>query len=1741
MHTRTGTRLASPARGGFALITVLLVLMALLVLCAPFLMTSRNASKAAAQISDRAQARLALDMAVRHARGSLGGSHPALDTTPYFDDAAELTELPELAKSFIDPRNDLGVMWQTEVADVAGRIDLNSAPPQLFANLLGATNRLAAAIKPEDKELSVSFASGFAPTGYLWIGRELIKYEELEGTTFKKLTRGVGAVTDDKGRAKEAGAVPPSSHPAGTTVIDQRAFAPAMWRAITRTGELREFDAPEQVRDAAQLAYGIVERPADGATAEAIKSFEESVSAFVEPFLATGTTYAGVRAGRAWHKPVRVLNAVVAGETGILRLDEVRWFSPGTTVQITDGATTELGIVQGLVDGGIRLMEPAKNEYFAYTAEVRALARRPVNVNMASADVLEALFANVQLAGSGDRITRDEARDLAALVVQSRPFLGLEDFLRRVVLPAAGLEKLPGDAPVAPASVASGSGFIDVRDAQALYRNALNANDSYLAYSTMPFSFTTRDVFEMNVRAVVNAQSGVERVSLVRDQVEMVVPQRDLMQVWARQEDFDEAFRLDREAPLWSTGPNALQRWDSGATPPSNYVPHFGTLDGQPFVPSITSQVASSNTSAGSQETPVPEHVFASREDAGWAQLWAAREPDSIQGLTQRHVMHFDHETQDPEGRYVASEYVQRSTNELDWTATQSPLLRAFSFSGWFKPRSLAPSNWVDIGRTSVETDRVQLAIGATNAGAELVLHVYDAAGDHPDSAFREVSEVHFAVTPGQAPGLLADTWSHVSVDVRGSKPSQITMLVDGRTHGVRKFGLTRLTSTLAATSTTIAVDSVEGFPDPCVVKIGNELIECSVGPGNALTATPTLSGANAGFGGRQARVQWQGGEAGVPTTTNLDVTHESGTPVELYGYAAVLASNVPNGSAQLPSVLGKWGVAYATAVIGGASSAGDPISHSQILFPLGTGLDANSSANGLQLAACDAGITTAEMMKAFSPTGGYAVLIQLAAGTITQTNNGQPVASSTTHTTANGAPLFGAEVIRYSGWTNDVLNISARAALPAIDPQQVPHAFVVQWNPIWQSQALGVPLRDILRWQTFVIPISIPTPGVSPSGVGFLAPNNGSEFAQITHTTDAEKTEWVRYDTISGDGHLVRNNLLALTALKDTVTLGSTDIDVQGNAPPPGGGGPAIVGPAVIEPESGALDSRFVPLAFALATPPAPLRAPASARQGSGYLWQANWGVSELDTLPLTKAAATNFQFRGVCGTYTHEHTNGTTVVPVWRVQGNGVAGGEPGRFDYVMLMEEQNGSASSLGWPARVHRTYRPLDRTVTTWTFDPAAPLVPTADTSGTAIEDGFILARSAVMVALESAARAPVGLTPVGTSSTPNLDTRQLSRVLKFPSGERPREVDRAIVGRSLRNETPLEGVVDELVFHTTNFGEVSVPYSQAGQLILREDFPEGSQQLQVQPQSLRIAWGHYGELHDFVGDLPSDAGLLVIGDEILCYDSYDAATGVLNVPPGARGLLGSVEGNHEIGEAACFLQQLQVGILSSTIGPGDATLTLTDVTGFPPGGGTVLVGDELVHYTRVVGNALEMPRRSTKPGKKDHKGDGLFRARFGSDGAQHDAGTPVILFPFRYWDRWTEKADAPELAYYSLAVDQPNAFWRTAFWSAEEPSTGQVKIEALQRTVQRGVEAPPWDGEPGVTPGLTLLSEGMPRGAGNRIARQADLVEWRLHARFAQGAFDAQNGLSHGWKQTPRLRVFGTEYLGPNLVLRRVGQ
>ncbi len=1726
------------SRGGFALVVVLLVLLALLVLTAPFLAGARNADRASTQLADRAEARVGLDSAARHARQFLADTYPSadLDKTPYFDDLEEIAVSNRFPPGFLDANDPRGAMWDVELSDVAGKIDLNSAGPLTIANLMGVTARFTQVVAAEGKELPLSSTSRFHDGSFLWSDGELIQAKQLLDGTVKEFVRGVlGPPPKIEWRG---GPRPPSAHPVGAAVIDQVALAPVLWRLATPGPEQRSFEALEEL---ARCGDQVLEMQMSG-----VKTAPELPPDLVRPLLESGTVHAGPRGGPVWQRAARLTEHVEGGKEGRITVDNARWLNVGSTVRIRDGQTTELAMVQNLMGGNrVALDRILKNEYAANGAVVDVLARRPVNLNTATREVLVALFSNLQLAGVNSRITRDEALALADLVIESRPLTGFEDFLRRIVLPAAGIEKLPGDAPVRPAVLAKGEGFLDAKDAVALYKNGLNSNDSSLAFSTMPYSFTTRDTYAYELRSTVNAESGVERFSVVRDEVVSIAPQKELVRLWARQEDFDEELRLTCDAPWWTTGPNSTTRWDNGTLPPSRMWAHLGTFEGETFFPGVTDTAKYQDR----ESPPTPEHVFASREDQGFIQLMTTREPDQSDRRKGR-VLHFDHETRDLEGRYLPDQIVSRlaDDDETRWvpknpSADDRAFLRPLAFSMWLKPRTVGEAKYFDLGGPDTEVDRVSLQI----EGADLVLRVVDGFGDHRDTPNRDVGELRYALSGANTPGLPAETWTHVEFDVRGNRPSQMHMLVNGLTHGVRTPGLTRLSGALGQTQTSIPVESTEGFPATCVVRIGNELIEVKNAGSGMLDATRDETGRLAGFGGRLARERMNTLSdtaamvpEGLAATT---VSHASGAPVELYGYSMRTLSSVPTGKAQLAGELGPFRAAIVRTVEAPTGGAlGEAVTFGVFGITVGTGMrGVNSGVTGLVLASADDGLDTQnvtpanEYMPAFQRDGGYAVIIQR----VFNAPVGNGLAVDT-----DGAVIGGIEIVRYTGWSDRTLRIAQTDR--AIDQSQLPdlanlpaqlnqvfagkHSFVVVWNP--SITVNGVPATRDLENYVYVIPISLGVPG-SGQVNGFLQANVGnSQFAQLTHLDDAENTEWVRYDYFDAQRtQVVRDDPAALLALWNVLVRGTPP---SLPATPPGGGGgggPGSGGGGPFAPE----DKAAKALEPAVAAP---------APQSTSSAWNPRIGKNEntVEKWPISRAVETTFQFRGVMGTYSHRHQNGTTILPVFRGPAAGFDAGRPGRMDAVFVTSSD---ATSSGWPLRVHRAYvASKDYEVLGWA-KPAAPAVrpvtsTPVDSSGAVVKgvtDTYLMNYS--WIALQD--RCPEPITPGETNGNPDqptFDSRRLSRMVCFPSGERPRFVTKAAIGGGVNGASGAipAAVVDEIVFGDAQFARATPnvrPEETAGAaLIVTNAADQDATTLRLAPSTIRNALSNLNADHKFLDEMPSDGGLLRVGDEVLAYKQLHADTGDVDVATSGRGLLGSKPQAHEPGEPVMFLEHRVVSTLAEPLSVSDARIRLAAIDDFPANG-TVLIGDELISYTRIRDGALEMPRASSAPGKMDQKGDGLFRGRFGSTPAQHQSGEAVILFPTRYPDLWQERADAPELSYFGIALAQPAAYFGSFFFSKVDTSSARIGV------LQKSSDDAPWDADTESDPRVKVFFAGEGEGAALRIDKQSDLMRWRVFVDYMPGAFDVKTGKPHGWKETPRLKLFSAFYHAPTTVLSSV--
>jgi hypothetical protein len=1147
--------------------------------------------------------------------------------------------------------------------------------------------------------------------------------------------------------------------------------------------------------------------------------------------------------------------------------------------------------------------------------------------------------------------------------------------------------------------------------------------------------------------------------------------------------------------------------------------------------------IPSQDPLAGSAKT-----TFSSRQDEAWIQLAPAREDeiDAPHARRAGRVEHFDDESRSAEGRFLSDGTLAFAAGDrrLEWNSTGG-LLRPLALSLWVRPRTLEEGvRLLDVGGAFTDLDRVSLSFEKGN----LVLRVIDGAGDHPTSSFAEVAELRYPLS-GEGPGVPVDAWTHVALDVRGNRPDQMTLFVDGMARA-KTPGLTRLTAGVNVDASVLPVESTEGFPARCVVRLGEELCEVVVDGTRALRAQFSPLGELAGFGGRLAREEFRGVDPGLSAGVSKQTGYASGTTVELYGYSLPLFENAPSASATLNGSLAPFAVARVSGIVkSGSPKLGpqmEPITISALdgtPITVGFGMDAvGDDVQGLVLVAADPNGDPARAIRAFSPSGGYAALLSIEWNFVVSSGGGVTTADRD----SSGVRIGGVEVVHYSGWNADQLLIDRRGdQLPELKnlsgqavPDQVKGRAAMIFDPADYVYFGQTPADTHMVCMTMIVPISL---GVQGGGgvVGFAPATIGdSQFVQVTRLdTEPHLTEWVRYDEFVS-GQLVRDDPAALLEANSAAHAGNVVVGGEGTVP--GGGTGGNGGSGDPDQPSGSGGGGGGSPSATLAAAPAVTQG--SQSQGGSY-WHYAMGEPEDEDLLITRSVRSRFQFRGVLGTYPHEQPSGALVLPAIKLVDHGLSGGWPGRFDHVMLMEAD---PSSPGTPGIVQRAHRPRSYTVHNWAEGSAPLSVQQGAVDAELGHTGFdVVAGQGFLVyaALQEALRLPVAAGAL--SGTNNLlETRLQGRMVLFPSGERPREAQSVQIGgdfRSPRSAVP-SALIDELVFGGSDLG-ASAGLGDAlfgGALVLAAAMDEGSSGLRTLKQTLRTPYGDNGYASEFLGELDPDGGLLRSGDEYFAYEQVDPGSQSVTIPANGRGLLGTEPQAHAAGEAIHYLSQVRVAVLAGGVGAQDALLVVTDLAGLPPSG-TALVDQELLHFTHHEGSALAMPRASLEPGKMDRKGAGLFRGRYGTRPAAHVAGSPVILFPFRYWDRWSERADAPEMHWFGLDLEEPSGYWRSSFWRSELPASGAPRLGVLERRDP----ATPWDADPGEVDGLALWWEGEQDGQGNPIDVQADRIEWRAFVRHDPGSFDFATGASHAWKGTPRLNFFGVEYLGPGMVLRRV--
>jgi hypothetical protein len=381
---------------------------------------------------------------------------------------------------------------------------------------------------------------------------------------------------------------------------------------------------------------------------------------------------------------------------------------------------------------------------------------------------------------------------------------------------------------------------------------------------------------------------------------------------------------------------------------------------------------------------------------------------------------------------------------------------------------------------------------------------------------------------------------------------------------------------------------------------------------------------------------------------------------------------------------------------------------------------------------------------------------------------------------------------------------------------------------------------------------------------------------------------------------------------------------------------------------------------------------------------------------------------------------------------------------------------------------------------------------------------------------------------------NLEARDFTRIVKFPSGELPTDSPEEFIlgGNLFGDPSPSRGCIDEV-----RFGSFSTPHPELpsfARYILAEEFEEEDDEnvLRLSSNMLRYNWRDIQDtlLEEFgiLEQIPKDAFLLLVGDEIIACSEVDTEDGYVAVLPDGRGVFGTEPGVHRPGDSVVVLNFPVVSFLGEDIRAESPGVLVDSTEGFPFSG-TVLVDGELIGYDRIDGDFLSMPEYEPFG---EERSRGLFRGRYGTEATDHYEGALVYLFPARYPDLYTPGSDAPELAYFSIGLEAPGAFFHELNWIEKRTAPG-ADLAVLARIGGRGG----WEGDSAKLDDLFLFEDPADPKRRNFLLRQGDFIELRIFTRYAQGAFDPLDYSSNVWKHAPVLEALSVECVEPSRVFR----
>lgn len=405
---------------GSALMVAIFVLAVLVALAAPLVLYFVHAHRRAIAAEERVRAALAAEGAIDHALAYAyltaegnerwdgnpeGYRTPDYDTWDEFKADFSFSLYPRLAQALFSGPAGLsfnepdGLIWHAEIEDEQGKVNINSATPQLLGNLLGSAT-LARPLSRDDVVMYVDTTlffddDGDADTldGRLRLDWEEIGYSHLSETTVEGLVRNENQVDE-------------TTHRRGALVYDARAY---------------------------DIAYGVFK---GNQYLPYISSLEAAYYVgyhHARRLEALTTVYSGLEGAAGWQRREQVEHRGLTADAKGLRVRDAAGLGNGAIIRlILNGQQIYLGRVAWTSKRGDRWSVWLDREIGVEVLEtdelfIEARLPHPVNINTAGTRVLSALFKGVGLKGSSETVDSVEAQALAEQVC-ARYFRGPSDF-----------------------------------------------------------------------------------------------------------------------------------------------------------------------------------------------------------------------------------------------------------------------------------------------------------------------------------------------------------------------------------------------------------------------------------------------------------------------------------------------------------------------------------------------------------------------------------------------------------------------------------------------------------------------------------------------------------------------------------------------------------------------------------------------------------------------------------------------------------------------------------------------------------------------------------------------------------------------------------------------------------------------------------------------------------------------------------------------------------------------------------------------------------------------------------------------------------------------------------------------------------------------------------------------------------------------------------------------------------------